>query len=217
MLKTANSVTIIDHHKTAIDDLFNPTLPILEGLINHTDIGRSGAMLAWNYLFPDEEPPQLIKHIQDRDLWQFNLQNTRNIQACLFSYEYDFLIYDKLMGLTDAGLYEMTMQGEAIERKHHKDIDELLKNSLRFMDIGGYSAIPVANLPYTMSSDAGHLMAKNSAFAACYQDSAKGRVFSLRSAEDGVDVSDVAKQYGGGGHRHAAGFSVPRDHVLAMS
>ena len=35
-----------------------------------------------------------------------------------------------------------------------------------------------------------------------------GRVFSLRSNFDGVDVSEVAKQYGGGGHRNASGFKV---------
>lgn len=36
----------------------------------------------------------------------------------------------------------------------------------------------------------------------------EGRVFSLRSSDEGVDVSDVAKQYGGGVHRNAAGFRV---------
>jgi hypothetical protein len=35
-----------------------------------------------------------------------------------------------------------------------------------------------------------------------------GRTFGLRSAEDGMDVSEIAKKYGGGGHKHAAGFSV---------
>jgi nanoRNase/pAp phosphatase (c-di-AMP/oligoRNAs hydrolase) len=30
-------------------------------------------------------------------------------------------------------------------------------------------------------------------------------------------VSDVAKQYGGGGHAKAAGFKVPRGHVLAVA
>ena len=64
MVKKANSVTLIDHHKTALEDLFE-----LDGLIQFTDINRSGAMLAWNYLFPDEEPPLLIKYVQDRDLW----------------------------------------------------------------------------------------------------------------------------------------------------
>jgi nanoRNase/pAp phosphatase (c-di-AMP/oligoRNAs hydrolase) len=45
-------------------------------------------------------------------------------------------------------------------------------------------------------------------FAACYWDTPEGRAFSLRSSDDGADVAEVAKQYGGGGHRNAAGFKV---------
>ena len=101
----------------------------------------------------------------------------------------------------------LATEGEAIERKHFKDIRELLGVTTREMMIGGFQ-VPVANLPYTMSSDAGHEMAKGRPFAACYWDTPSGRVFSLRSNNDGVDVSEVAKQYGGGGHRNASGFKV---------
>lgn len=45
--------------------------------------------------------------------------------------------------------------------------------------------------------------------AACYWDTPNGRVFSLRSTEDGPDVSEIAKSYGGGGHKNAAGFQMP--------
>ena len=102
---------------------------------------------------------------------------------------------------------ELAAEGEAIERKHFKDIHELLGVTTREMVIGGYR-VPVANLPYTMSSDAGHELAKGRPFAACYWDTPEGRVFGLRSSDEGVDVSEVAKQYGGGGHRNAAGFKV---------
>jgi hypothetical protein len=101
----------------------------------------------------------------------------------------------------------LVAEGEAIERKHFKDIRELLGVTVREMVIGGHR-VPVANLPYTMSSDAGHEMAEGHPFAACYWDTPKGRVFSLRSGNDGIDVSEVAKQYGGGGHRNASGFAV---------
>jgi nanoRNase/pAp phosphatase (c-di-AMP/oligoRNAs hydrolase) len=52
-------------------------------------------------------------------------------------------------------------------------------------------------------------------FAACYWDTPDGRFFSLRSSDAGEDVSAIAQQYGGGGHRNAAGFSVPFGHTLA--
>jgi nanoRNase/pAp phosphatase (c-di-AMP/oligoRNAs hydrolase) len=38
-------------------------------------------------------------------------------------------------------------------------------------------------------------------------------IFSLRSTEEGLDVSEIAKLYGGGGHKHAAGFKVPHELV----
>ena len=168
------------------------------------DMNHSGAMLTWGHFFPDQEPPPLLLHIEDRDLWRFALQNTRQIQANVFSFPYDFQVWDMLMAAAPGAL---AAEGEAIERKHFKDIRELLGVTTRDMVIGGYR-VPVANLPYTMSSDAGHELAKGHPFAACYWDTPEGRVFSLRSTDDGVDVSAVAKQYGGGGHRNASGFRV---------
>ena len=69
-----------------------------------------------------------------------------------------------------------------------------------------------------MSSEAGNVMAESEPFAACYLDTADSRVFSLRSRrEGGVDVAKIAESDGGGGHRNAAGFRVPRDHLLSQS
>lgn len=198
MASSAHSILILDHHKTAKEDLID--LPI--NVICKFDMNRSGAMLTWDHFFPSETPPALLLHIEDRDLWRFALQNTRQIQANVFSYPYDFQVWDSLMAMAPSAL---ASDGEAIERKHFKDIKELIGVTAREMLIGGHR-VPVANLPYTMSSDAGHELAKGRPFAACYWDTPDGRVFSLRSSDAGVDVSDVAKLYGGGGHRNASGF-----------
>lgn len=200
MAKKANRILILDHHKTAEEDLVNLP-PNVEMKFNKS---RSGAMLAWEHFFPGEVPPQLLLHIEDRDLWRFSRQNTREILAAIFSYPYDFWVWDMLMATEPIVLAK---EGVAIERKHFKDMRELLDVVTRDMVIGGYR-VPVANLPYTLSSDAGHELAKGRPFAACYWDTTAGRAFSLRSSDAGVDVSEVAKQYGGGGHRNAAGFRV---------
>ena len=200
MVSDAASMLILDHHKTAAADL--------EGLVGAEavfDMGRSGARITWDYFFPGETPPPLLLHIEDRDLWRFSLPLTREIQANVFSHPYDFKVWDLLMG---ADLSLSAIEGRAIERKHFKDIDELVKVTGRRMVIAGHN-VPVANLPYTFSSDAGHKMAQGEPFAACYYDTPAGRCFSLRSADNGLDVSEVAKKYGGGGHARAAGFTVP--------
>lgn len=212
MAEKANSILILDHHKSAEADL----LPLLEeGVIDGIfDMDRSGAMIAWDYFHPCDRPPQLLLHVQDRDLWRFCLKGTREIQACVFSHEYDFDIWDELMLNTET--MTLYFEGLAIERKHHKDIKELLKVTKTRMSIAGYD-VPVANLPYIMASDAGHLMSENEFFAACYWDTQEGRVFSLRSREEGgLDVSEIAKQYGGGGHKHAAGFRMPIEEAVKL-
>ncbi len=223
MAKSARSILILDHHKTAADDLSGLREPLgnwddhladcnLQDPLQMVfptyiraifDMNRSGAGITWDF-FHDVVRPPLIDHIEDRDLWRFALEGTRQIQAVVFSYPYDFDVWD---GLMVADLNSLRAEGEAIERKHFKDIDELLDVTMRYMVIGGHR-VPVANLPYTLTSDAGHQMAEGNPFAACYWDTPDGRVFSLRSTDDGLDVSDIAKQYGGGGHAQAAGFSV---------
>ena len=224
MLQKARSVTLIDHHKTAIDDL-RPLKADMAATNNNgmggnigwfCDLNRSGATLAWDYLFPGEDRPLLLGHVEDRDLWRFKLPGTREIQAFVFSHEYSFELWDKLMSADQVELLKMTAAGAAIERKHHKDVAELVAVCKRRMVIGAYD-VPVASLPYTLVSDAAHLMAQGEPFAACYWDTAEGRVFGLRATDEGVDVSEVAKQYGGGGHAKAAGFKVPRGHVLAVA
>lgn len=200
MAEKANGILIIDHHKTSAEDLVD--LPA--NVTAKFDMGHSGAMLTWDHFFPGQEPPPLLLHIEDRDLWRFALPNTRQIQANVFSFPYDFHVWDTLMATDPAAL---AAEGEAIERKHFKDIRELLGVTTRDMVIGGHR-VPVANLPYTMSSDAGHELAKGRPFAACWWMTQEDVVFSLRSSDDGLDVSEIAKKYGGGGHRNASGFKV---------
>jgi oligoribonuclease NrnB/cAMP/cGMP phosphodiesterase (DHH superfamily) len=230
MARSARSILILDHHKTAQSELcgyapapdtWDDWMEVCEPgeVVALFDMDRSGAGIAWDF-FHDACRPPLIDHIEDRDLWRFNLPGTRAIQAALFSFPYDFDIWDGL--IMDSTLPEeldrLRVEGEAIERKHFKDIAELLKVCQRRMVIGGID-VPVASLPYTLTSDAGHHMATAdpTKIGVCYWDTERGRVFSLRSTDDGPDVSEIAKQYGGGGHAHAAGFEVPRDHWLASA
>jgi len=228
MASKANSILVLDHHKTAAADLehagqagttwehhvANAYQDRCEGVTRSLyalfDMNRSGAGIAWDYFFPNQPRPMLINHIEDRDLWRFAISGTREIQASVFSYPYDFAVWDHLM---QADLALLRTGGEAIERKHHKDIAELTKVVTRNMKIAGH-VVPVANLPYTLTSDAGALLCGDTyPFAACYWDTPAGRVFSLRSRDDGMDVGEIAKKYGGGGHAHASGFRVPFDQL----
>jgi hypothetical protein len=229
MTVRGGTITILDHHKTAQADLepfignglfgisdlrelsdfcaFSGVLPIRATF----DMEKSGAVLTWEFLHA-EPVPQLLLYVQDRDLWRFQLPLSREIAAYVFSLPYDFRRWSDMAAMAEDAMLLLNMadQGGAIERKHSKDIGELLAQTRRSMRIGGYD-VPVANLPYTMSSDAAGMLAEGQPFGACYFDRNDGqRIFSLRSRGDtGIDVSEIAKGYGGGGHRNAAGFQAP--------
>lgn len=222
VIADARTVLILDHHKTAEKDLAGLDVGGREGVLNGEnctikfDMGKSGARLAWEYFHPHTPVPLLVQLVEDRDLWRFALQNSKALNAAFFSYEFDFMQWSEL----DERLHheidyaDLVAEGGAIERKHMKDVRELvgkISQVLAFTKVWKTCPymIPCANLPYTMSSDAAGLMAETSPFAATYYRDKYGYcVFSLRSRESGVDVSEVAKTYGGGGHAHAAGFRI---------
>lgn len=232
MIENSRTLLVLDHHKTAKDDLMFLPPPPDGGYLNPSldgsdwaeqayrtnsspayavfDMDRSGAMIAWDYFHPGKDAPKLLRHIQDRDLWRFELEGTREVQACLFSWPYDFDTWDTLMA---CGPDALVSDGAAIERKHFKDIKEFILVAKRSMSFAGY-IVPCLNAPYFWSSDAGHIMCEGHPFAVCYWDEPNGRVFSLRSTDAGLDVSEIAKQFGGGGHRNAAGFKIP--HIAGM-
>lgn len=221
--QTANSILVLDHHESAKMEL--------EGLAHDPecrcrcevvfDMGRSGVRLAWDYYFGDyPEIPPLIAHIEDRDLWKFSLDNTRQIMASVFSFPYDFEVWDKLIEGTE--LSELLMEGKAIQRKHHKDVLELIEASEHKLVIAGHT-IPATNCPYFMGSEVcEELLRKHedAPFAAYYYRINPTRIkFGLRSTfkadeKKGIDrgrlnVRAIAQQYpGGGGHADSSGFSV---------
>lgn len=211
MMQQAVRITILDHHKTAEDDLsslpFDPEATKTNCLLEvRFDMEKSGAHLAWNYFHQNEDLPEIVKYVEDRDLWKFKYPETKEISAFLFSKPYDFEIWDRLAEALTLHVKGIREAGKAILDKQQKDTEELLQNKFR-INIGGHDVWTV-NLPYTFSSDAGHVLGENEPFGSTYYFDGNNYIFSLRSREDGLDVSEIAKMYGGGGHKHAAGFRV---------
>lgn len=213
MAQQAKAITILDHHKTAKEDL--ESLPFDEEMLKTTcavhvvfDTKKSGARLAWEFFHPNYFAPDLIKHVEDRDLWNFRYPETQPICAYIFSQPYSFEMWHLLSNdLSSIAERERIIAwGKAILDKQAKDTEELLQNKFR-IKIDGFK-VWTANLPYTFSSDAGHILDENEAFASTFYFDGKDYIFSLRSRDGGEDVSAIAKKYGGGGHFHAAGFKV---------
>ena len=201
MARQATKLTVLDHHRTAAQDL--------EGLIRNDgvvdgvfDMGKSGCLLTWEWFFEDRQPPPALLAVNDRDLWTFERSGTREIFSALTSYPYAFETWETLM---EADRHQ---EGIALERKQQKDIAETIAAGSHLITIAGHT-VPACNVPSPWASDAGHMLAPGHPFAACFWIDGEQIAFSLRSAPDGLDVSEIATRFGGGGHPHAAGFKRP--------
>lgn len=214
MAKSAASITILDHHKTASEDLSDlppiginwPAVgPRLAKVTAAFDISRSGAGLTWDSMACGEPRPDFINYIEDRDLWRKSLLGGDEFTIALRSYPQDFEVWDRLI---EAGPELLIAEGRSIQRYYRLRVEEL-KRSAYFATIDGVTCC-IANAPYFAASEvAGEIAERNEhGFGACYFEVAKDRwQYSLRSRGD-FDVSEIAKKFGGGGHKGAAGFTV---------
>lgn len=193
----AASLLVIDHHATARDALAGLPYCVF-------DMEHSGGRLTWDHFFGADEiaaRPWLVDYTEDRDLWKHAMPHSREINAALRSWPLDFATWDRL---ESESLETMATQGEAILRAESQIVASHTRNASR-MPLAGYD-VPVVNATTLFSEIAGKL-AVGEPFGVCYFDRQDGkRQWSLRSAPDGVDVSAIAKSFGGGGHKHAAGF-----------
>lgn len=213
MLTVARRTVVLDHHKTAqasLDGLHQPEA----GIDVIFDMNKSGGRLAWLWFttmgYDMHSPnapraPWLVDYTEDRDLWLHALPESENINAALRSYPLDFDLWDRFGAAKDVvrGTF-LVQEGKAIRRAERQIVDTHVRNACE-RTIAGYSVLAV-NATVLFSEIAGEL-AKGRPFGACYFDRSDGkRQWSLRSDNQGLDVSVIAKSFGGGGHARAAGF-----------
>jgi hypothetical protein len=215
MAKIANSILILDHHKTAQEDLSDlpkppaiwrswigaTHLPKGAAMVALFDMDRSGSALAWDY-FNGGIRPEFINYLQDRDLWRKQLPFVDEFTIALRSYPQDFDVWDELV---ERGVNGLIDEGAAIQRYYRRRVDEF-KDSAYPALIGGQKCW-ISNAPYFAASEVAGELCDRADFGACYfEDGCRNYKYSLRSRGD-FDVSEIARQFGGGGHKNAAGFS----------
>lgn len=201
MFSKARSLTVLDHHVTAKE--------ACEGLdFCIFDMNKSGAGLAWEYFWPDRPAPYLVQYVEDRDLWRFALANSKAINAFIQSHPMNLDSYQLLYHELEQpwGLSNAIVGGESIERYKNTMVEAMCANAV-VRDIGGYM-VPTINATLLFSEVGEKLceMFPDMPFAASWFIRKDGKIqYSLRSRGE-FDVSKVAKQQGGGGHKNAAGF-----------
>jgi len=239
----AKHVVWLDHHKTAFEmwlGAFTKGAQYNDATIPHyicLDDNKSGAMLTWEWFHPGTEVPMLIKHIDDYDRWQFKIDGTKAFNKALWSYSpWSFEQWKELNRQLEAYAdhggdfpHFIFKEGAAILRAHDQNVQSVVKGSTRKCGINwvpteetgmydpNFAAGHAANCPPHLTSDVGHALATQSGtFGLCWHLGREGTMAkcSLRSNGE-YDVSAIAKAFGGGGHKNAAGFEVPIDTLLA--
>ena len=192
MAKDAASLVVLDHHITAEQALAD--LPYA-----YFDLNKSGAVLGWEWAH-DEPAPWLLRYIQDKDLWHWALPNSREISAALASYPFDFELWTRFEQR------ELEREGRAILRYENELVTKLASHAT-LVDFEGATVPSVQSA--VLTSQIGERLSAEHPFCVIWHDRNGRRYFSMRSRQDGTDVGAIAASFGGGGHTHAAGFSVP--------
>jgi hypothetical protein len=171
-------------------------------------MSRSGAGMAWDYFFAGSERPWIVNYTEDRDLWRFALPDSRAVSDWIGSLPFDRVdgFRSRLSTVGNPPLHVID-QGRAIGRYIRKYCEQVAHTATRGT-IAGHD-VPVVNAAYPAGSDLLHVLCNGEKFAARYQVTDRGYEYSLRSSENGLDVSEIAARFGGGGHEHASGFVSP--------
>lgn len=201
MIADAEALIVIDHHKSAVVELHDISNTIF-------DMKKSGAMLAWEFFHPGKEPPKFIQYIQDRDLWKWELAYSKEFSAAFDMVPWEFDEYEKF---EDDSVFDDAVKRGSYILAYSKTVIKKVCDKASSRKFGNFDVL-VVNSSHWMS-ELGSNLAKDCDFAMIwyYDHDEKNYRCSLRSFHDTVDVSEVAKKFGGGGHRKAAGFVLGAD------
>jgi len=167
----------------------------------------------FEWFFSGEPRPWIVNYVEDRDLWRHRLHASKLVNAYLSTVEFSFEAWDKSLDIhPDGNIAQrqkwdtLLVAGSAVLARTEQYVVEIAKNAIR-VQFEGFD-VPLVNAPQMDISDLlGHL-AQGEPFAMGWFQRADGIFqYSLRSRGEGsVDVAELARRHGGGGHAQAAGF-----------
>lgn len=205
----AAKLIVLDHHVSALRRFeAEPRLADTLRSRGHTirfDLDHSGAVLAWMHFHTDVPPPDLLRYVEDQDLWRFALPASAEVNAAIASHPRTFEVWEIL---AKTPIDQLASDGEHIVRANRVEIERTLRNvhPIRI----GELRLEAVNAVH-LRSHLGHelsLRAKSGAPCGAVYRILGSRVdVSLYSIGE-LDVAAIAARHGGGGHRNAAGFSV---------
>ena len=210
LAEQADRVVVLDHHVTNQKKFSTESELVAsledEGHEIHFDMSRSGAVLTWRYLFPETCEPDLLRYIEDQDIWAWELPDSAEVNAAIASYPQDFETWS---ALADRDSADLAREGVPIVRTDKVEVERAIRNPAP-ISLGGRRVESIN--ARTHRSAIGHALAEREVFGqpwGCVYRIEGSKVQATLYSIGDFDVSEIAGEYGGGGHKNAAGFSVP--------
>lgn len=202
-------LVVLDHHVSQKE--------AIESVKNHVyGTSESGCLLSWNYLFQNTEAPLAILYVSDSDTGQRVLPDHEYVRAYIYKSDNELTISDfdtTLKELSSKEMFEEVKKiGKVLREVNTGMINKYIEKA-ELITFAGYEVYAV-NAPSEIKSELGHMLADktNSFGVVYYYYGGKWRI-SLRSVKD-FDVSLIAKEYGGGGHKNTAAISISASNLL---
>jgi len=201
--RTTKSLRVYDHHISKKE--------VLEGLdFAVFDNERSGAGLAWDYLFGKDSGHKLglyflplpwwVNYTEDQDLWKWELPDGRVVNAYLMVQPRTIAAWKRIERMQVNEVFQLGIGAQA---RNEFDVRGLF-NTVQEGIFHGHKT-GVVNTSVAVGEVGEAIYTSGYAVALSWYERADGQVsFGLRSTT--VDVGAIAKEYGGGGHKAAAGF-----------
>ncbi|KWU17942.1 DHHA1 domain-containing protein [Burkholderia cenocepacia] len=201
----ADSLVILDHHETSMQKLHGFRCRC-GGFV--FDMGKSGARLAWEYFHPGNPVPSLVAHIEDRDLFKWELEASRPFLAELDKLPYDFQVWKRVLEMSAGEYSEFIKPGVVAHEKYMSLCHEIAKDA-RPIELDGQAGLQVNCHPVFVDDVGQILFDRTGTFAAMWHVGTHPSIKVSLRAGPGFRVKELAEAFGGGGHPRSAAFRLP--------
>jgi oligoribonuclease NrnB/cAMP/cGMP phosphodiesterase (DHH superfamily) len=208
----AAKLVLLDHHKSAAEKLTGFSCRC--GVV-HFDMDKSGARLAWEFFQPDQPVPELVKFIEDRDIWVWQYPESAGFLAALDMEAFDFARWNEIAQFNAEQLQQFMARGQAMDEKFAKLAADIADGAQSVV-FNGQSGLMV-NAPGVFHSLVGDLLSKKSGTFALMWTVGKGGLVKVgMRSQRNFDCIPLAESMGGGGHAQACGFKISADRLPAL-
>lgn len=169
------------------------------------EVGKAGCHLTFEYLFDPWENQQLkmiVNLIEDWDIWEFRYgKYTTYFHLAMLSYDNE--PNDEIWDESFKNINRLFKEGKTIKRYRKKDNLRYIRKHAFEINFKGYKCI-VCNKKD--SSDMFENLKDYYDIMIPYVYNGEEFIVSLYTVKEDIDLSKIAEEYGGGGHKQAAGF-----------